>query len=72
METLCVKLEVANQSNHRLLKRQRKGMDQQRKKDAGLELKRERVTFSDKLAIPLGEVVSGNDTRYFMDEIEAE
>ena len=67
-------MEVANQSNHRLLKRQRKGMDQQRKKDAGLQLKRERVTFSDKLAIPLEEVVTGvsaNDTRYFMDEIEA-
>ena len=50
MEHLCLKLQVANRSNHRLLKRQRRGMKQFEMREAGKQLKRERVTFEDKLS----------------------
>ena len=58
LEKLIQKLDVANKSNHRLLAKQRRGMDQHRLKQEGKKLKRERVVFNALLCTPLEELKS--------------
>ena len=58
MEKLCLKLNVANKSTHKLLAKQRRGMKQYEMKAAGKVLKRERVVFSPLISTPLEELVN--------------
>jgi len=51
MHRLCDKLKVANKSQHRLFRKQRRGQKQATMKVEGKQLKRERMVSSQSLAL---------------------
>ena len=51
MHRLCDKLKVANKSQHRLFRKQRRGQKQATMKLEGKQLKRERMVSSQNLAL---------------------